>query len=453
MSHAELAAAAPRFPPGPKRSLLTSIAYLPSRDPIAFFSNLARVYGDVAHVHMGGEHVFLISSPRLAKDILVTNQRSFAKGRGLERAKRLLGEGLLTSEGAQHLRQRRLMQPAFHKERSASYAHVMTDYAARISGSWRNGARVDAAQEMMRLTLGVVGKTLFDADVDAHAGDVGRALTDVLETFWTVMLPLPDLLEMLPIPALRRSRQARARLDALIYGMIAERRTQLTDRGDLLSMLLLARDEEADGSGMSDRQVRDEAMTIFLAGHETTANALSWTWHLLSGAPEIEARLHAEIDSALDGRLPTIDDLPKLPYAEKVVTEAMRLYPPAWIFGRRALEPYAFDRYVAPVRSLFLISPYIMQRDARFFEEPERFWPDRWTASFKAALPPFAYVPFGGGVRRCIGESFAWMELVLVLSTIAQRWRLRTVPGHPVVPHPVVTLRMKHGLIVEVTRR
>ena len=441
---------AARFPPGPKPSLRTMLIYAPGGDPLAFFTNLARTYGDVAYLRMGGEHLFLLSDPRHIRDVLVTHQRSFIKGRGLERAKRLLGNGLLTSEGAAHLRQRRLIQPAFHRDRIASYAAVMTGYADHVCTRWADGSDVDVAQEMMRLTLAIVGKTLFDTDVEARARDVGAAMTAVMESFWTFMLPFARIIERLPVPGLRRSRAARAELDAIIYRMIAERRRSPGDRGDLLSMLLEAQDEErSDGPherAMTDQQVRDEAMTIFLAGHETTANVLTWTWYLLSGAPDVEARLHAEIDRVLGGRLPTVADIGSLPFVEQVVTESMRLYPPAWMIGRRAIEPYAIDDYVLPRRALVLLSPYIVQRDARHFREPDRFLPDRWTPELKASLPPFAYLPFGGGPRRCIGESFAWMELVLVLSTIAQRWRLRLVPGHPVVPQASVTLRTKHGM-------
>jgi cytochrome P450 len=272
-------------------------------------------------------------------------------------------------------------------------------------------------------------------------------------SFWTLMLPWPDLVERLPIPALRRTRTARARLDRIIYGMIAERRRSPLDRGDLLSMLLLAQDEEAGGEGMTDEQVRDEAMTIFLAGHETTANALAWTWHLLGRAPDVERRLHEEIDRVLGGRLPTIDDVLLLPFAERIVTESMRLYPPAWILGRRAIEECTLGGYTVPPRALVLMSPYVIQRDARWYADPDRFDPDRWSPEFKASLPPFAYFPFGGGSRRCIGESFAWVELVLVLGTIAQTWRLVPVPGHAVVPQPVVTLRTRHGVKVTTERR
>ena len=434
------------YPPGPPRSLRTLVIYGPGRDPIAFFSNLARTYGDVSHVHMAGEHLFLLNHPNLIRDVLVTNQRNFLKGRGLERARRFLGQGLLTSEGAEHLRQRRLMQPTFHRDRISSYASVMTDYADRVQRRWHDGSTIDAAQEMNRLTLLIVGKTLFDADVESHAKNVGTALTAVMGSFWMTMLPFFDVMEHLPLPAFRRSRKARAELDAIIYGMIEERRKNPSDRGDLLSMLLLAQDEEAGGAGMTDQQVRDEAMTIFLAGHETTANALAWTWYLLSGAPDVEARLHEEVDRVLGGRLPTLADIPSLPYVEQVVTESMRLYPPAWIIGRRAIEEFTVREYTVPARSVVVMSPYVLQRDERFFTEPERFHPERWTREFKASLLPFAYFPFGGGARRCIGESFAWMELILVMSTLAQRWRMRLVPGYPVAPQPVVTLRIKNGL-------
>jgi cytochrome P450 len=298
---------------------------------------------------------------------------------------------------------------------------------------------------MMQLTLSIAGKTLFDVDVESQAADIGRALTDVMESFWLMMVPFANLIERLPLGPMRRSRLARERLDAMMYRMIAERRSTARDRGDLLSMLLLAQDED-DGSGMTDRQVRDEAMTIFLAGHETTANALTWTWYLLSQSPDVEARLHAEVAQVLNGRLPTVADIQSLPFVDRVVTESMRLYPPAWIVGRRALEPYPIGEYVAPARSILLMSQWVMHRDPRWFPDPERFDPDRWTPAFKAALPKFAYFPFGGGPRQCIGEGFAWMELVLVMATLAQRWRLLLVPGHPVAPQPLVTLRTKHGM-------
>ncbi len=448
--------AALALPPGPKLSAFQQLVYRPGAgNPLPFFTNLARTYGDVVTYRMGGEQVFLVSDPLLIRDILVTHNRKFMKGRGLQRAKRLLGEGLLTSEGEHHLRQRRLMQPAFHRERIAGYGSTMVSYADRLRNRWQPGATIDVAQEMMSLTLSIVGKTLFDADVEGQAKEVRQALKGVMESFWMMMLPFADLIEQLPLPRMRRVRASRERLDAIIYGLIAERRASGRDHGDLLSMLLSARDEESPSvlGGMTDAQVRDEAMTIFLAGHETTANALTWMWYLVSGAADVESRLHEELDRVLNGRLPTVADIPSLAFVERIVTESMRLYPPAWIVGRRALERYAIGPYVAPARSLVLVSPWVVHRDARWFPDPERFDPDRWTPAFKVAMPPFAYFPFGGGPRRCIGESFAWMELVLVAATIAQRWRLRLVPGFQPEPEALVTLRTKRGMRMTLERR
>ncbi len=433
-------------PPGPKVSLLNSIVYRPGRDPLQFFAGLAREYGDLAYLRMANEHLFVASDPAVIKDVLVTHNQNFHKSRGLERVKVLLGEGLLTSEDAFHLRQRRLMQPAFHRDRVAAYAATMVSHADRLRGGWADGATFDMAREMSRLTLLIVGKTLFDADVEAQARDVGEAMSGLMNSFWTLMLPFGEQLQRLPIPYLRRGRKARERLDVIIYGLIRERRARLGDRGDLLSMLLMAQDDDDKGRGMTDLQVRDEAMTIFLAGHETTANALTWTWYLLSQSPEVERRLHEEIDRVLGGRPPTVADVDRLPYITPVVTEA-------WLVGRRAVGEYSIGGYYVPPRSIIIMSQWIVHRDARHYCEPERFDPDRWTPEFKAALSRFAYFPFGGGPRQCIGESFAWMELVLLVATIAQRWRFDLVPGHPVVPQAAVTLRPKHGMKMTATAR
>jgi cytochrome P450 len=441
------------FPPGPKPTFFNTIVYRPGRDPLAFFSNLAQQYGDLAYMRMAGEHLFLASNPAVIKDVLVTHNQNFHKSRGLERIKILLGEGLLTSEDAFHLRQRRLMQPAFHRERIAAYASTMVAYADRVRRGWTPGTTLDIAREMSRLTLLIVGKTLFDAEVESQARDVGEAMSGLMDSFWTLMLPFGETLQRLPIPHVRRGRKARERLDAIIYGMIRERRANLGDRGDLLSMLLLAQDDEDKGSGMTDRQIRDEAMTIFLAGHETTANALTWTWYLLSQSPEVERRLHEEIDRVLEGRLPGVADVDRLPYTTRIVTESMRLYPPAWLVGRRAVNEYSIGPYYVPPRSIIIMSQWIVQHDPRHYADPDRFEPDRWTPEFKAALPRFAYFPFGGGPRQCIGESFAWMELVLLVATLAQQWRFELVPGHPIVPQAAVTLRPKHGMRMVVRRR
>jgi cytochrome P450 len=330
----------------------------------------------------------------------------------------------------------------------------MVDYAERTGTRWHDGETLDITHEMMRLTLSVVAKTLFDAEVESEADEIGDALTQVLELFQMLLLPYSEYLERLPLPANRRFLRARAKLDGVIYRIINERRASGGDRGDLLSMLLLAQDEEGDTGGMSDEQLRDEALTIFLAGHETTANALSWTWYLLSQNPEAEAKLHAELDAVLpDGRLPTIEDLPGLRYTEMVLAESMRLYPPAWVIGRLAIRNYEVGDYIAEPGTLILMSQYVMHRDPRFFPEPLRFNPERWTSEAKETRPQYAYFPFGGGARRCIGEGFAWMEGTLLIATIARRWRMRLVPDHPVVEHPRITLRPKHGIRMTLEER
>ncbi|MCS6925788.1 MAG: cytochrome P450 [Candidatus Binatia bacterium] len=433
------------WPPGPRG--LPGIGHLWSfrRDPLRFLQESARRYGDLVHFTIASQHVFLLNHPAYIQDVLVTHHRNFVKGRGLERAKDFLGEGLLTSEGELHRRQRRLVQPAFHRQRIAAYGAVMVEYAARTRARWQEGARIDIAQEMMRLTLAVVTKTLFDAEVEAEASAVGAAITTLMEGWPRLMSPFYPVWKRLPLPSTRRLAEAGARLDAIIHQIISERRRSGADRGDLLSMLLLAQDEEG-GGGMTDKQVRDEAMTLFLAGHETTANALTWTWYLLSQHPQVDAQLYAELDRVLAGRLPTADDVPQLPYTRMVFAESMRLYPPAWVLGRRALEAYEIPPYTIPANALLLMSPYVVHRDPRYFSDPDRFDPQRWTPEAQAERPKFAYFPFGGGPRQCIGEAFAWMEGVLLLATIAQRWRLRLVPGHPVVPHPLVTLRPKYGM-------
>jgi cytochrome P450 len=400
----------------------------------------------VARFKAGPQSVYLLSHPDYVRDVLVTNNARFKKGRALQRAKRLLGEGLLTSEGEFHRRQRRLAQPAFHKQRVAAYGRVMVEYAEGVSARWRDRQELDISEEMMRLTLAVVGKTLFDADVESDADEVGAALTEVMNLFGYLMLPFSELLEKLPLPPRRRFLRARARLDAVIYRIIEERRREGRDRGDLLSTLLDAVDEEGDGTGMTNEQLRDEVMTIFLAGHETTANALTWAWYLLAQNPEAEGRLHAELDEVLaGGRAPAPEDVPALRYTEMVVAETMRLYPPAWTLGRLALEDYEVGGYIIPRGSLVLVSQYVIQRDPRFWPDPERFDPERWTPEAKAARPQFAYFPFGGGPRRCVGEGFAWSEAVLILATLARRWRAHVIPGRAVEARPRITLRPGPG--------
>lgn len=430
---------------------LPLIGVLPEfrRNAPDFLLSAARTHGDLVYLRVGPQHIYLVNHPEWIRDILVTHQAGFTKSRMLERAKVLLGDGLLTSEGEFHTRQRRLVQPAFHRDRLASYAAAMVACAVAGRERWQSGAKFDVAREMTRLTLAIVARTLFSADVDSEADEIGAALTEVLGLFETVLLPFSEWLEKLPLPSVRRFERARDRLDRTIYRIIEDRRASKVDRGDLLSMLLLSQDEERDGEGnrgMTDKQVRDEALTLFLAGHETTANALTWTWYLLSQNPEAEAKFHAEIDYVLGDRAPVLEDLLRLRYTEMVFSEAMRLYPPAWGIGRRTIHDYAIGPYGIPARSILLMSPYVMHRDPRWFPQPEKFDPERWLPEAAAARPKFSYFPFGGGARVCIGERFAWMEGVLVLATIGRKWRLRLVEGHRVETRALITLRPKYGM-------
>jgi cytochrome P450 len=344
------------------------------------------------------------------------------------------------------LRQRRMIQPAFHRSRIASYAGSMVEYAEEMAGSWHDSEVRDIDREMMHLTLQIVGKTLFNSDVGDDADEVGKAMTSIVKLFNYLLLPFSEWLEKLPLPQTRRFHGARDKLNEVIYKIINDRRRSGEDKGDLLSMLLLAQDED-DGRGMTDEQIRDECLTLFLAGHETTANAMTWTWYLLSQNPDAEAKLLDELETALAGRPPTFDDLPNLKYTEAVVAESMRLFPPAWTIGRLSIEEHEFLGYRIPKGSLILASPFVMQRDARFWENAENFVPERWQSmSVKEAGQRFIYFPFGGGVRRCIGESFAWTEGILLIATLARRWRLRLDPAQKIGLQPMITLRAKFGM-------
>ena len=415
------------------------------RDPLEFLTRIAREYpGDVVRFRPGPRDSYLLKDPELIKDVLVTRQHDFRKSRGLEWAKLFLGEGLLTSEGDFHTRQRRLAQPAFHRQRIGAYADDMVRRTVAARDRWSAGQVLDVDGEMMRLTLGVVCSTLFGTDV-ASADEVREDLATIIALFPRFSLPLFGLIQKLPLPSNARFNRALARMDALVYKIIAERQRDPSDRGDLLSMLLLARDEEGGGR-MSDRQLRDEVITLLLAGHETTSNALTWTWYLLSQNPEVEARWREELRSVLGDRAATALDLPALRYTEMVLAESMRLFPPAWAMGRRALRDLTLGGFAIRKGDILTLSPYVMHRDERFWPDPLRFDPDRFTAEAKAARPRFAYFPFGAGARSCIGEPFAWMEGVLLLATIGQRWRLRLQPGQVVEPKALMTLRPRYGM-------
>jgi cytochrome P450 len=443
------------LPPGPKGWPLIGCAPQFGRDPLGFLDACARAYGDVVRLGFGRQSVYMISHPDQVEEVLVTNNRNFCKEPiqpryMLEGA--LFGAGLVTSDGAFWLRQRRLAQPAFHRKRIESYAETMAAYTDRMLAGWRDGQSLDIHEEMMRLTLEIVAKTLFDADVTGDAAQVGLALNVMMHVI-AEQLSLPFQIPIyIPTPGNRRFVRAMRRLDELITEVICRRRASGADTGDLLSMLLQARDD--DGSGMTDQQLRDELVTMFVAGHETTALSLSWTWYLLAQHPEVEARLAEELEIVLGGRAPILADLPRLRYTEMVLKESMRLYPPAWILsGRIAVEDCRLGGYHVPAGTLLLLSPWVTQRDGRFFTEPERFIPERWEDDLEKQLPRFAYFPFGGGSRMCIGQAFAMMEAKLLLAAVAQRFRLDLTPGQTIVPQPSITLRPKHGVKMTLMRR
>jgi cytochrome P450 len=442
----------PAIPTGPRSLFPGRFLRVMQRDPIPFLNGLAREYGDAVSFRIGPQLLAFFNHPDLVKELLVTHHRSFHKSLVMQRTKVILGEGLLTSEEEFHKRQRRLAQPAFHRERIARYAEVMVERAAAMRERWRDGAVVDIHHEMMRLTLSVVAKTLFDAEVEGEEDEIGTALTNLIDLFPLLMNPFSPTLLKLPLPSTIRFRGAIKRLDRTIYGIIEERRASGEDRGDLLSMLLLAQDEEGDGGGMSDVQLRDEAMTIFLAGHETTANALAWTFYLLAQHPDVAQQLSRVLDEILGDRLPTAADYPRLQYVEMVLAESMRLFPPAWAVSRYSIEDVSIGGWDLPKGAVAIVSQSVIHRDPRFWPDPERFDPLRFTAEGKASRPKYAYFPFGAGPRMCIGEGFAWMEGVLLLATLAQKWRME-LRSRNVTPQASITLRPKGGIAMKLVAR
>ncbi|MDQ3321505.1 MAG: cytochrome P450 [Acidobacteriota bacterium] len=422
------------------------------RNPTAFLQKITKL-GDVTTFNLGGQTAFCINHPELIRDLLVTSNHKFIKGRALQRAKKLLGEGLLTSEKDFHLRQRRMIQPAFHRQRITGYAESMIEFTERMANEWQSGDVRDIDREMMRLTLNIVGKTLFGANVEGDAGEVGKAMTTIVSMFNLLLLPFAELLEKLPLPHTKKFNNAKKTLDEVIYKIIDERRKSGEDTGDLLSMLLNARDEES-GARMTDEQIRDECMTLFLAGHETTSNALTWTFYLLSQNAEAEAKFHRELDEVLGDKPLAPEDYPRLKYTENVFAESLRLFPPAWTIGRLATEAHEFGGFEIPKNSLVLASPFALHRDARFWENAEEFQPERWgKLSIKEAGNNFVYFPFSKGVRSCVGESFAWTEGVLLLAALGRRWKLNLMPEQKIALQAMITLRPKYGMKMKIEKR
>ncbi len=426
------------------------------RDPLGLLTRVAREYGDIVHLPLLLQSRILINHPDLIEDVFVRQPQKFDKGPGIKgAATRLLGEGLLTSEGELWRRQRRLVQPAFHRQRIAEYAQTMVEQALAHTQNWREGDVREMAEEMMALTLIIAVKTLFGTEFTHEAARVGKAVT-LLMRYQIQRLRNPfKFSEKWPTPANRRADRAYKYLDSLVYGIIEDRRRRRASgeasADDVLSLLMDALDD--DGSAMSSKQLRDEVMTLFIAGHETTAVTLGWAWHLLAQNPAVEQRLTEESDSVLGGRAPSMEELSKLPYLDAVIREVLRLYPAAYIIQRTSTEPFELGGYHFPANTTVLMSQWVMHRDPRYFDAPEEFRPERWLAGLADRLPAHAYFPFGGGPRRCIGQIFALTEAALVMATLAQKFRFTEAAGQKVATEPLITLRAHGGIPMTLAKR
>jgi cytochrome P450 len=443
-----------RVPPGPKGLPLVGVSFDMLSDLLGLLRRAAKEYGDVVRIPVATGDRFLLNHPDLIEQLLIIQQNKFHKSTvSKEATERLLGQGLLISEGDFWRRQRRLAQPAFTRARIVEYAGTMTDITQSHMANWRGGEVRDIAQEMMSLTLDITVKALFGTTLPGEAEQVGRAVAFLMRyALGRARSPLA-IPQNWPTPRNRRADREYDLLDSMVYRIIDERRAAKdpAQHTDVLSLLMAAMDE--DGSQMTPKQLRDEIMTLFLAGHETTALSLSWTWYLLGENRAAEAKLHEELDHTLAGRAPNVADLEKLPYLHAVVSESLRLYPPAYMLARTSIAPSSFGGYEFPTGTTVLASQWVMHRDKRYYDDPDAFRPERWLDGLAARLPAGAYFPFGDGPRRCIGQSFAVMETALVLATIAQRFQFRLVPGHPMVPEPLVTLRPKHGIRMTIEAR
>jgi len=439
-------------PPGPKGIpvLGSSLDYF--KDILKFLLSVKNEFGDIAYFRLGNRSMYLVSDPQNVKDVLVTHNRNFRKSRALQRSKLVVGEGLLTSEADFHLKQRRMMQPVFHNNRISCYSESMSDYAMKISADWKNGDVIDVHKAVMKITLGVVVKTLFSTDIDSESSEIGEALTIIMKQFPRLLFPFSEYFDNLPIPANIKRKRAMDKLDNIIYKMIESRRNDKSRYDDLLSLLIDATDEQ-ENTRMDDSQLRDETMTLFIAGQESTANAITWTLYLISRSPEVERKIHEEIEGVTGGKLPTWDHYQKMKYLINVFSESLRLYPPAWAVVRRAISDYELDGYVVPAGADIMMSQYVIHRDDRYYTDPDKFRPERWSEEFRKNIPQYAFFPFGGGPRRCIGEGFAWMEGVLILATLLKNWKMSTYNNSDVIPDPLVTLRPKNGLLMRVEKR
>lgn len=455
-----------RLPPGLRRPLYRYIQrpWLNFGDPIPLFTHLEKVFGPIAQYRFLGMLIVFVNDPDWIGEILINQAPSFIKERTVQRMKVLLGEGLITSDDPVHMRNRKLAAPAFHRQRIANYASEIVRSADEQIVPWTNGAEVDLGDEMMRLSLRIVARTLFATEVTPDVLSVVDEVNKVMDMYnFLVVFPMLETFLNWPLPYISRFRRARAKLDAVVNRIIANRRAlpleELQRGKDLLSMLVAARYEAEDSAsgkgdtGMTDTQVRDEVLTIFLAGYETVANALTWTWYLLSENPAAAARMYAEVDEVLGNRPAALADVPNLRYTEMVFAESMRLFPPAWAMGRKSTAPVELGPYRFPPGASFFFSQYIIGRSPRYWDDPEAFRPERHTPENKAGRNRFVYFPFGAGSRQCIGESFAWMEGVLSLATIAQRWRLELIPGQTIATQAKITLRPKYPMRMRTVAR
>ncbi len=422
------------------------------RSPLELLQRMAARGGEVVHARIGPRKLYLLNHPDLVRALLSHTGSALTKERALRLSRVVLGEGLLTSEGAFHRQQRRRIQPAFHQRQVAHCSGVIAAVVERHCHAWSDGEIVAVDAEMMRLTLEVAAQALFGTELGEEVEPLRRSVLAALQIFDRHRNPLAELLNRLPLPATLRMWRARRRIDRLVYRMIRERRGSRTAPPDLLSLLLATRDGRAGGP-LTDRQIRDEIVTILLAGHETTALALTWSWYLLARHPEVETRLHAEVDEVLGGRSPAFEDLRKLVYTRQVVSEAMRLFPPVWAVSRQAVEEVTLGPYHFPRGATLMVCQYTLHRDPTHWPDPERFAPERFAADAEPPVRKFTYLPFSAGVRGCIGEHFAWTECILVMAAFAQRWKLRPREHGPIGLHPGISLRPARSIEMQVIRR
>jgi cytochrome P450 len=433
--------------PAPSANSIVGHLFELGQDPLKFLTR-CRDYGDIVPLQLGLTSSCLVTNPEYIEEVL-KNRNNFIKSRGLRALKSLLGEGLLSAEGESWFWQRRLAQPVFHQKRINAYSETMVEYTNRMLQTWHDGETHDVHEDMMHLTLQIVMKCIFSADVDAgEAKVVANALDVAMQWFESKRRQNFLVWEWFPRPENVRYRDAIAQMDAAIYKLIQERRNSKEKTNDLLTMLMEAKDEETLQQ-MDDKLLRDEVATLMLAGHETTANTLSWTWMLLAQNPEVREKLESELNQVLQGKLPTLEDLGQLVYTQQIIKESMRLYPPVPLMGREAAVDTQISDYDIPQGMAIMISQWVMHRHPKYFENPEAFQPERWTQEFEKQLPKGVYFPFGDGPRICIGKGFAQMEAALLLATIAQRFQIDLVPGYPIVPQPSITLRPVNGLKVQ----